>query len=115
MNVQTPRLVWAMALTALTTTLLMGCSKAPDTAPATPSSPGTVGMQVDDTVITTSVKTALLADPDIKSLDISVQTVKGEVQLSGVVNNQSQIDQASQIARNTRGASSVKNELRIKQ
>ena len=74
-----------------------------------------MGAKVDDAVITSSVKTALMAEPGIKSLDISVLTYKGEVQLTGFVNNQSQIDQAVTIARSTEGASSVKNELRIKQ
>ena len=77
--------------------------------------PSTMGAKVDDAVITSSVKTALMAEPGIKSFDISVLTYKGEVQLSGFVNNQGQIDQATRIARSTEGASSVKNELRIKQ
>ncbi len=77
--------------------------------------PSTVGGKVDDAVITSSVKTALLGEPGIKSLDISVLTYKGEVQLTGFVNNQGQIDQAVTIARATAGASSVKNELVIKQ
>ena len=77
--------------------------------------PSTVGTKVDDAVITSSVKTALLAEPGVKSFDISVVTFKGEVQLTGFVNNQGQIDQAAQIARTTEGATGVKNELRIKQ
>ena len=77
--------------------------------------PTTVGEKIDDTVVTTRVKTALLADADIKSFDISVLTFNGEVQLSGFVNNQGQIDQAVRIARAAEGATSVKNELSIKQ
>jgi hyperosmotically inducible protein len=76
--------------------------------------PGTVGAKIDDANVTGRVKTALLADPDIKSFDISVLTSKGEVQLTGFVDNQGQIDQAIRIARATEGASSVKNELTIK-
>ena len=75
----------------------------------------TVGTKIDDASVTGRVKTALLADPGIKSLDISVLTVKGVVQLTGFVNNQGQIDQATQIARADEGASGVKNELKIKQ
>jgi hyperosmotically inducible periplasmic protein len=63
----------------------------------------------------TRVKTALLANDDIKSFDISVLTFNGEVQLSGFVNNQGQIDQASRIAGATEGATSVKNGLMVKQ
>jgi len=78
-------------------------------------SPSTVGTQIDDATVTARVKTALLADAAIKSFDISVVTFKGEVQLAGFVNNQSQIDLATQIANATEGASSVKNELMVKQ
>lgn len=77
--------------------------------------PTTVGEKIDDTVVTTRVKTALLADADIKSFDISVLTFNGEVQLSGFVNNQGQIDQAARIAGATEGATSVKNGLMVKQ
>jgi len=78
-------------------------------------SPSTVGTKIDDATVTGRVKTALLADAAIKSFDISVVTYKGEVQLTGFVNNQSQIDAAVQIAGATQGATSVKNELMVKQ
>ena len=77
--------------------------------------PSTVGTKIDDASVTGRVKTALLADPDIKSFDISVVTFKGEVQLTGFVNNQGQIDQASKLAGVAEGATSVKNELKVKQ
>lgn len=76
--------------------------------------PGTMGTAIDDASVTGRVKSALLADPDIKSMAISVLTLKGEVQLTGFVNNQGQIDQAAKIARATEGATGVKNELKIK-
>ena len=78
-------------------------------------SPSAVGTKIDDAPVTGRVKTVLLADPDIRSFDISVVTFKGEVQLTGFVNNQSQIDAAVQIASATEGATSVKNELMVKQ
>ena len=74
-----------------------------------------MGTKIDDASVTGRVKTALLADPDIKSFDISVVTFKGEVQLTGFVNNQGQIDQAKKIASAAEGATSVKNELMVKQ
>lgn len=77
-------------------------------------SPSTMGTQIDDASVTGRVKTALLADPDIKSFDISVVTYKGEVQLTGFVNSQGQVEQAGRIARTADGASSVKNELTVK-
>ena len=78
-------------------------------------SPTTVGTKIEDAAVTARVKTALLANADIKSFDISVLTFKGEVQLTGFVNKQSQIELATKIARAAEGASGVKNELMVKQ
>jgi len=77
--------------------------------------PSTVGTKIDDATVTGRIKTALLADPNIRSFNISVLTFKGKVQLTGFVNNQSQINLATQIASATEGTSSVKNELMVKQ
>lgn len=75
----------------------------------------TVGTAIDDSTVTGRVKAALLSDPGIKSFDISVLTHQGEVQLTGFVNSQAQIEQAGKLAGAAEGASSVKNELMIKQ
>ena len=72
------------------------------------------GQYVDDSVITTKVKYALLADPDVKSLDIGVETFKGEVQLSGFVNNAEQARKAVEITKSVKGVRSVKNSLIVK-
>ncbi len=72
------------------------------------------GQYVDDSVITTKVKTALLVDPDIKSLDIGVETFKGVVQLSGFVNSAEQARKAVEIAKSVEGVRSVKNSLVVK-
>jgi hyperosmotically inducible protein len=74
----------------------------------------TVGDAVDDGIITTRVKTALLADPNVKSLDLNVATRKGEVQLSGFVDSQSQIDEAIAVAGKVVGVTRVESELSIK-
>jgi len=72
------------------------------------------GEYVDYSVITTKVK-ALLADDDfLKSFQISVETYKGIVQLSGFVNSQQAVDKAGQIARSVQGVKSVKNDLNVK-
>ncbi|HJW56774.1 MAG TPA: BON domain-containing protein [Burkholderiaceae bacterium] len=73
-----------------------------------------VGGAVDDSVVTTKVKAAYLADTDIKGLDISVDTNKGEVTLTGAVNNQTQIDRAQKIAKGIEGVKAVHNKLTIK-
>ena len=72
------------------------------------------GNKLDDSVITTRVKTALLADPSIKSLDIAVLTRKTEVQLSGFVNNQGQIDRAVEVASSVEGVTKVGNDMSLK-
>ena len=72
------------------------------------------GEYVDNSVITTKVKSLLAADDFLKSFEISVETYKGIVQLSGFVDSQSAVDKAGQIARSVEGVKSVKNNLRVK-
>lgn len=72
------------------------------------------GEYVDDSVITTKVKTLLANDDFFKSFQISVETYKGTVQLSGFVNSQQAVDKAGQIARSVQGVQSVKNNLIVK-
>lgn len=74
----------------------------------------TVGNTVDDSVVTARVKSALLTDPGVKSGDIAVVTSKGEVQLSGFVDTQAQINRATAVTRTVEGAQSVINELSVK-
>jgi osmotically-inducible protein OsmY len=69
---------------------------------------------VDSSVITTKVKTALLADPDVSGLAIEVETFKDVVQLSGFVDTKEQAQKAVEIARNVEGVRSVKNSLIVK-
>ena len=114
MKTRISRLLLGTALTAIATTVLIGCNKSPDTAPAAQVPSTTVGTQVDDTVITASVKSALLADPTISSLDLQVETRKGTVQLSGFVDNQSQIDQALAVTRSVAGVTGVENGVTLK-
>ena len=72
------------------------------------------GEYVDDTVITTKVKAAILNEPTLKSAEINVETHKGVVQLSGFVNAQADINKAIDVARGVGGVKSVKNDMRIK-
>jgi hyperosmotically inducible protein len=73
-----------------------------------------VGNKVDDGITTGRVKAALLADPSIKSLEIHVVTRIDEVQLSGFVNNQQQMNRAMKVAAATEGVRHVSNEMKIK-
>ena len=76
--------------------------------------PTTIGTKIDDGVITTRVKAALMADESVKSADIAAVTRDGTVQLSGFVNNQGQIDRALEVARTIEGVSTVNNQMTIK-
>jgi len=72
------------------------------------------GEVVDDSVITTKIKTQLANDEFLKSFQISVETRKGIVDLSGFVDSQKAKDKADQIARGVGGVKSVKNALIVK-
>ena len=72
------------------------------------------GDYVDDSVITTKVKSLLAEDSLLKSFQISVETRKGVVQLSGWVGTQEAVNKAGQIARGVTGVHSVKNNLIVK-
>src|SRR4030042_2775070 len=67
------------------------------------------GQYVDDSVITSKVKTQLANDDFLKSFQISVETRKGIVQLSGFVDSQKAVDKAGQIARGVEGGKSDRN------
>jgi hypothetical protein len=81
---------------------------------ASTSTRSSTGEYIDDSVITTKVKSLLAADDFFKSFQISVETFKGTVQLSGFVNSQQAVDKADQIARSVNGVQSVKNNLIVK-
>ena len=81
---------------------------------ASTSQQSSTGEYVDDSVITTKVKSLLAGDDFLKSFQISVETYKGVVQLSGFVDSQRAVDKAIQIARSVGGVSSVKNSLTVK-
>jgi osmotically-inducible protein OsmY len=72
------------------------------------------GEYIDDSVITTKVKTLLANDDFLKSFQISVESRKGIVELSGFVDSQRAVDKADQIARGVEGVKSVKNALIVK-
>jgi osmotically-inducible protein OsmY len=91
---------------ALLMATAMGCA-------STAKSEGT-GEYVDDTVITTKVKTAILNEPSLKSAEINVETFKGAVQLSGFVSSSAAQDTAVAVTRKVGGVKSVKNDMRLK-
>jgi len=72
------------------------------------------GQYFDDSTITTKVKAAIFDDPALKVFDISVETFKGVVQLSGFVNSAEIRSRAAVVASRVSGVKSVKNNLLVK-
>lgn len=72
------------------------------------------GEYVDDAIITTKVKAALAGDKVVSLLDITVETFKGVVQLSGFVNTREQSEEAVKVASAITGVKAVKDSLIVK-
>ncbi|AMV73767.1 BON domain-containing protein [Desulfuromonas carbonis] len=72
------------------------------------------GQYVDNSVITSKVKAAIFNEPTLKSLQITVESFKGEVQLSGFVDSAASVKKAGDVARSVEGVVSVKNDLIVK-
>lgn len=78
------------------------------------SKKSSVGDVIDDSVITTKSKAAIFNTPDLKTLQISIETHKGEVLLSGFVDNEAAKMKAEEVVKNVGGVKSVKNSLEVK-
>jgi osmotically-inducible protein OsmY len=72
------------------------------------------GEYIDDSVITTKVKAAIINEPTLKATEINVETFKGSVQLSGFVAQPADAARAAEVARGVKGVKSVKNDVRVK-
>ena len=73
-----------------------------------------VGVAVADTAISAKVKAALLGDPDVKGTDVSVETFRGTVQLSGFVDTPESARRAADLARRVEGVREVRNSIVVK-
>ncbi len=73
-----------------------------------------LSVNLDDSEITTKVKSAIFAEPGLKTLQISVDTAKGVVTLSGSVDSQQNSDKAKSLASAITGVKSVENRLFVK-
>jgi osmotically-inducible protein OsmY len=105
-NTMTRFATTTVLLAAFALTTLAGC--------ASTANKESTGQYMDDTAITTKVKSAILNDPALKSAEINVETFKGRVQLSGFVSSRTSIDRAVQVAQGVSGVSSVANDMRVK-
>ena len=84
----------------------LGCGSTPQQS--------STGQYLDDSVITTKVKTAIFNEPSLKVTQITVETYKSVVQLSGFVDSSDSMNKAVAVARSVDGVSSVKNDMRLK-
>ena len=97
---------FAAIFLAILVASILGCA-------STATQEGT-GEYIDNTIITAKVKAALLNEPNLKSLEINVETFKGVVQSSGFVNSQDDIDKAVEVTQKIKGVKSVKNDMQLK-
>jgi osmotically-inducible protein OsmY len=72
------------------------------------------GAYLDDSVITTRVKTAIFNEATLSVTGIGVETNKSVVHLSGVVDSAADMNKAVALARAVPGVTSVKNDMRLK-
>ncbi|MGQ3054881.1 MAG: BON domain-containing protein [Roseateles sp.] len=95
--------------TALTATLVTtsGC--------AVSRNQETVGAYIDDAALTTRVKSKFAADTTVSAMSISVETLKGTVQLSGFAKSQEERAMAEKLARETSGVVAVRNDIIVRQ
>jgi len=91
--------------------IVVGCSKAPEAA-AVPLA--TEVANVSDIDVNEHVKTALVSNVLLKGVDIQVVTLKGDVRLIGVLDTQTQIDEAIKVARAADGTHTIHDELTLK-
>ena len=69
---------------------------------------------VDDTWITTKVKSEIFSEPSLKVAQVNVETYQGVVQLSGFVDSNAAMAKAVEVARAVKGVKSVKNDMRLR-
>jgi osmotically-inducible protein OsmY len=96
----------APVLFAFSLLAVAGCSSTP--------TQNSTGGYVDDAMITTKVKAAIVKEPNLKATEINVETFKGTVQLSGFVNTKEAVARAGAVASGVEGVKAVKNNIQLK-
>jgi len=81
---------------------------------ASTSTQASTGEYIDDSSITLKIKAAFLKDPMVKVRDVSVETFKRVVQLSGFVDSAEEKAQAARVAASVDGVTEVKNSIVVK-
>ena len=95
-----------LALSGLIAITSVGCAVTRDQS--------TVGEYVDDATITTQVKAQFAEDPVVSAMAISVETLRGTVQLSGFSKSTVERTRAGDLANRTKGVKSVKNDIVVR-
>ncbi len=98
---KTPIIAWILSMV-----VMVGCA-------GTPTQTST-GEYIDDTVVTTNVKSELARSDQTSALSIGVETFKGVVQLSGFVDSSSEKKAAMRIAKHVPGVRGVENVIIVK-
>ena len=100
------RTTLAAAITAVVLLTATGC--------AVTRGQETVGAYIDDTGITTLVKSRFVENKDVDAASIKVETLNGTVMLSGFAKNYTEKVTAGDIARGVKGVKVVKNEIAVR-
>jgi hyperosmotically inducible protein len=97
MNIRYSRIALNLALAGALSASLLACNKPAET----------VIPVVEDGTLTTNVKTALAAEPELKGIDIKVAAHDGVVEIAGAFDSYPKIDRALTIARSVSGVKSI--------
>jgi osmotically-inducible protein OsmY len=99
-------LILATGIVALSSVQLSACS--------TYSGQGTTAQAIDDSTITALVKARFAQNEKVNAMDLGVETLHGEVLLSGFANSQEERAQAGELALNVAGVKSVRNDIVVR-
>lgn len=99
---------------AITMSVLLGSIVLAATGCSVARNQQSVGSYVDDSAITTAVKAKMAEDKTVSATAISVETLKGTVQLSGFAKSQAEKDRAEAIARTTKDVKAVRNSIVVR-
>lgn len=95
--------LWVLIVATVFVVVLGGCAGAGQKT----------GTFVDDSTITTKVKTAFATDKTVSAMDVRVETNNGNVRLSGFVDSAEEKRRAEEVARSVAGVKSVTNAITV--
>jgi hyperosmotically inducible protein len=111
MNDRHKLVIWTLILIGALSTA--GCGKSEERVHESWGAPPTAE-GVDDSTLNSTIKAALLADPDVRHLDVRVEAHNGEVMLSGIADNQTQMDRVNMLTWMVDGIKKVDNKMSLR-